>query len=152
MTQQSIVVRQGEAEVLAGVRGEELRFIATAAATGGAWSLMENVVPRGAGAPAHSHAWDEAYFLLSGAVEFDIGGKTSLVRPGDFLFAPGGTPHAFRGASDEPARMLIFDIPAHAEDFFRETHREFQQPAPNLETILAIGAAHGVHFIPPAAP
>jgi mannose-6-phosphate isomerase-like protein (cupin superfamily) len=151
MNQQTIVVRRGEAEALAGPGGE-MRFIAGAADTGGAWSLMENIVPRDTGAPPHFHAWGEAYYLVSGEVEFDIAGDKTLVGSGDFLFAPGGTPHSFRGASDEPARMLIFDIPAHAEDFFRESHREFQQPAPSLEKLFAIGAAHGVHFVPPTAP
>ena len=151
MTRDSIIVRQGEGEAIGGAGGE-LRFIAGAADTDGTWSLAENIVPRGAGAPPHFHAWNEAYYLIAGEVEFEIEGKKTLARPGDFLFAPGGMTHAFHGASDEPARMLIFDIPAHSEDFFRETHRAFQEPAPSMEKIFAIGAAHGVHFVPPAIP
>jgi quercetin dioxygenase-like cupin family protein len=148
MTQHPIVVRRGEAEAIMG-GGAELHFIARSDDTNGVWSLMENVVPRNTGAPRHCHAWAEAYYLISGQVEFDIAGETTLAGAGDFLLAPGGVPHAFRGASDDPARMLIFDIPAHTEDFFRETHREFQQTEPNLARIMAIGAAHGVHILPP---
>lgn len=85
---------------------------------------MENVIPENAGPPPHRQPWDEAYFVIAGEVEFEIGERRERVRAGEFVYAPGGTVHAFHGASKEPARMLIFDAPAHAESFFKDVDRE----------------------------
>src|SRR4051794_6641898 len=113
------IVRSGEGETLS-VIGGGVRVVCRAEQTNSGWSLMENVIPKDVGPPPHVHAWDEAYYVVAGAVEFDIEGKRHVLRAGDFAYAPGGTPHGFRGCSDEPARMLIFDAPAHAEGFFSE--------------------------------
>jgi len=57
-------------------------------------------------------------------VEFEIEGRRERVGAGDFVYAPAGATHAFQGASKEPARMLIFDAPAHADSFFKDVDRE----------------------------
>ena len=142
----ALIVRDGEGEALS-VLGVNVRFLCRAEDTRRAWSLMENVIPRDAGPPAHFHAWDEAYYLISGEVEFEIEGERKRVRGGDFVYAPGGTVHAFRGVSDEPARMLIFDAPAHAEAFFKEIDREVREMPTDLPKIPAIGDRHGVNFL-----
>ncbi|MFP5371762.1 MAG: cupin domain-containing protein [Actinomycetes bacterium] len=57
--------------------GELLTIVATAEQTGGAFSLMEERLPRGAEPPPHVHSReDEAFFLLEGAltVRVDPGG------------------------------------------------------------------------------
>lgn len=149
MPQEPVIVRHGEAETLVSAGGE-LRFLCSGEETGGTWSLMENIVPFRIGAPPHFHAWDEAYYLISGEVEFEIDGKWTTARAGDFVYAPGGKVHAFRGASEVSARMLIIDVPAHAEGFFKDVHREVRDMPRDLGKLLAIGAAHGVHMIPPA--
>lgn len=145
----SRVVRQGEGEALS-VLGVGLRFLCGAEHTGSAWSLMENVIPRDAGPPPHFHAWDEAYYVVSGAVEFEIEGERTTVAAGEFAYVPGGTVHGFRGASDAPSTMLIFDAPAHAGGFFKEMHREVREMPRDAGKIPAIGAAHGIKFVAPA--
>lgn len=149
MSGSAMVVGAGQGEALR-VLDADVRFLCRAEDTGAAWSLMENVIPRNAGPPPHSHAWDEAYYLISGEVEFEIAGEPRLVRAGDFVYAPGGTVHAFRGASDEPARMLIFDAPAHAEAFFKDIARAALVMPRDAARLPAIGAAHGIDFIAPA--
>lgn len=150
MHKQPSVVRRGEGETLS-VIGAGVRFLCGAEQTGHTWSLMETVVPRDMGPTAHHHGWDEAYYVLSGEIEFTVDGRPVRVGPGDFVYAPGGTTHAFRGASDEPARMLIFDAPAHAESFFKEIHREVRRMPQDLAKMPQIGERHGITFLPPAA-
>lgn len=145
----AMVVGRDEGETL-DVLGVGLRFLCRAEDTGRAWSLMEGLLPRDAGAPPHFHAWDEAYYVVSGAVAFEIGGERRTVRAGEFVYAPGGTVHSFKGASDEPARMLVFDAPAHAEAFFKEIDAQVREMPRDAAKIPAIGAAHGVNFMPPA--
>jgi quercetin dioxygenase-like cupin family protein len=109
---------------------------------------MENVIPKDAGPPPHSHDWAEAYYVTSGAVEFDIAGERVLLQAGDFAYSPAGTVHAFRGASDEPAHMLVFDTPAHAEGFFKEVDRKVRT-AEDLAKVPGIGADNGIRFVAP---
>ncbi len=47
--------------------------------------------------------------------------------------------------------MLIFDAPAHAERFFKEIEQEVREMPRDLQKMPAIGARHGVTFLPPAA-
>jgi hypothetical protein len=54
--------------------------------------------------------------------------------------------NAFQGVSEQPARMLIFDAPAHAESFFRELEREIQEMPRDLAKAPEIGARHQVRF------
>jgi quercetin dioxygenase-like cupin family protein len=140
-----LIVRRGQGETL-NIVGIALRFLCRAEDTGGAWSLMENVIPENAGPPPHRHPWDEAYYIISGEVEFEIGGKRERVGTGEFVFAPAGATHAFRGVSKEPARMLTFDAPAHAESFFKDVDREIAELPRDLAKLPQIGERHGLTF------
>ena len=56
--------------------------------------------------------------------------------------------HAFQSAtSNPPARMLIFDAPAHAGDFFRDVDREVKEMPRDAVKMPEIGARHGIRFI-----
>lgn len=140
------IVRQGEGERLH-ILGVDVRFLCRAEQTDRVWSLMENVIPQNAGPPPHRHDWDEAYYVTSGEVEFQIGERHERVAAGDFVYAPAGTVHGFRGLSATPARMLIFDAPAHAGAFFEEIDREVTQVPRDLQKLPGIGAKHGIEFI-----
>jgi quercetin dioxygenase-like cupin family protein len=111
------------------------------------WSLMHAAAPRGVGPPPHHHAWDEAYYVVEGDVRFTIDGRERVLSAGDFVLIPGGTVHGFAGASDGPARMLIFSAPAHADDFFRDASREIREMPDDLRKVPEIGERHAIHFI-----
>lgn len=65
--------------------------------TGGRYSLMHETLPVGAGAPPHRHTWsDEHFYILEGEVTFLVGDKIRKGAPGDFVFVPRNTRHAFR--------------------------------------------------------
>jgi quercetin dioxygenase-like cupin family protein len=146
MSKRGEKVRASEGEVLE-VLGVQVRFLCSAEETAGAWSLMENVVPKDCGPPAHHHPWDEAYYVVEGEIEFTVAGASQTVAAGEFLYAPGGTVHGFRGASELPARMLIFDAPAHAEAFFRQISTEVRAIPQDLAKMPAIGERHDVNFV-----
>ena len=56
-------------------------YKATAAETGGSFSLWEAVVPPGAGAPPHTHAReDEAFYVLSGELIIESEGEPTASR------------------------------------------------------------------------
>jgi mannose-6-phosphate isomerase-like protein (cupin superfamily) len=140
-------VRAGESDRL-NVLGMPLRFLCDSRETGGAWSLFEEDVPLGMGPPPHRHAWDEAYYVLKGEVNFEIDGQSVTVRAGDFARLPANTVHGFKGASADGARVLIFAAPGHASAFFEEVNNEVRSLPDDLSKIPEIGLRHGIEFVP----
>jgi quercetin dioxygenase-like cupin family protein len=147
MDKHAVAVRRGEGEALS-VLGTQVRFLCEAERTGRAFSLMEVILPKDQGPPPHDHPWDEAYYVLEGEVRFLLGDQEEVFRKGDFVYAPGGTLHAFKGALPEPARVLVLDAPATAEGFFREVDREVKS-ASDHSKIPEIGLRHQMRFRAP---
>ena len=69
--------------------------------------LMLSLVNLGAGAvvPMHSHPHEQMGMMISGRLEFTIGGETLVVGPGDSWRIPGDVPHSAT-AVDGPAVAL----------------------------------------------
>lgn len=151
MQTESMFVKSQEVEPLH-VLGTQVRFLCEAQDTGNAWSLMEVTVPQDAGPPPHTHQWDEAYFITQGEVRFDVGTRSFTAKAGDFVYTPAGAVHGFRGASQTPARLLIFDAPAHAGTFFKRVDREVNNLPADLPKVLRIGEDTGIHFLGAACP
>ena len=149
MNRQPLIVKQGAGEELP-VMGSKIKFVCGGDRTARAWSLIECAAPCNVGPPPHHHEWDEAYYVLAGRVRFTLDGREVVLDAGEFVLIPGGTVHGFTGATDD-ARMLIFDAPAHSEDFFRDASREVRQIPNDLPKVPAIGERHGIHFLPPPA-
>ena len=146
-----VTVKAGEGKTL-NVLGMPLRFLCDAEDTDGAWSLMEQEIPVGHGPPPHRHDWDEAYYVIEGALDFEIDGKQVRIERGDFTYLPRKTVHAFKGASPSPARVLIFAAPAHSSAFFEDLNREVRTVPDDLAKVPSIGQRHGIEFIPAPSP
>jgi quercetin dioxygenase-like cupin family protein len=104
-------------------------FLATAADTGGQFSLIEANLRQGMEPPAHTHTFeDESFQLLEGEMIFTAGDKQYLLRAGEFLHLPKGVQHTFRVISPT-AKVLIHLVPAGLEAMFLE----LSQPAAALD-------------------
>jgi quercetin dioxygenase-like cupin family protein len=66
--------------------------------------------------PDHSHPHEQMGMLLSGRLEFTVGGETRVLGPGDLWRIPGGTVHRVQ-ALDEPA--LALDVFHPVRDDYR---------------------------------
>lgn len=92
---------------------------ATAAVTGGAFGLVDDVMPVGYETPYHiHHNEDEAFYLIDGEMEFVTQGRTVRGTAGTFVFLPRKIAHGFRVVGEKPARVLIWVYPAGFEQFF----------------------------------
>jgi len=149
MPTSSMIVKSQDVQPLH-VMGAEVRFLCEGHSTRDAWSLMEVTLPQDAGPPPHTHEWDEAYFVTDGDVEFSVDGRRFTATTGDFVYTPGGVAHGFRGVSQRPARVLIFDAPAHAAAFFKRVDREVKDLPRDLPKVLEIGEDTGIRFLRPA--
>lgn len=145
---EAVVVERGRGETLP-VMGAQVSFLCPAAKTARQWSLMEVTLPRDMGPPPHEHPWDEGYYVIEGAARFELGGQRIVARAGDFIYAPGGTVHGFQGDSDQPARVLVMDVPAAAENFFRDAASQVRELPRDLPRVPEIGARHGIRFLSP---
>ena len=67
------------------LRGEE---------SGGALGAVEVTVPAGwSGPPLHHHVFDEAFYVLEGALTFQLGEELVEAGPNTLVFAPGDAVH-----------------------------------------------------------
>jgi mannose-6-phosphate isomerase-like protein (cupin superfamily) len=130
-------------------------YKATGAETAGAFSFWEDVVPRGAGAPLHTHAReDEAFYVLSGEIQVEFEGESEprRLRPGSFFFGPRHRSHGYRNVGDRPAHVLVLCTPSCGLDhMFAEINAAAAQGMPDFEKLAAITAKYGVTLSPPPA-
>lgn len=83
--------------------------------TGGRFSMMEQLLPKGAGPGPHKHAWsDETFYMLDGELTLFVGDEIRTARKGDFIMVPRNTRHGFR-IDSETARFLNGYTPASME-------------------------------------
>jgi quercetin dioxygenase-like cupin family protein len=108
-----VIVPVGEGRRLE-ARGSVMLFKATAATTGGRFSLMDRTVPpHGRPPAAHRHPLTvEAFLVLEGALTFIIDGQRTSVAAGGCVILSEGEAHTFVNEGDLPARTLIIHAPA----------------------------------------
>ncbi|MCA9877887.1 MAG: quercetin 2,3-dioxygenase [Thermomicrobiales bacterium] len=128
---------------------------ADAEQTAGAYSLIEDLAPKGVGTPLHRHREDdEAFYVLEGEMSFYLGhGEPIRACAGSFVHVPGGTVHAFRVES-ETARYLILTTPQH-ERFYRAIAEPAQARSIPLEAPMdmeMIGAACEAYAVESVGP
>jgi mannose-6-phosphate isomerase-like protein (cupin superfamily) len=127
-------------------RGSEMWFKATAASTGGRFSLMERTLPPGGRMPpAHRHVGnDEAYFVLDGTIEFRVGDEVFDATVGAFVLVAAGETHTFGNTGSSPARLLVLHAPA-LDAYFEDLEQLWSAPdAPDRDTELALMRRHGM--------
>ena len=89
--------------------------LAEAKDTGGRFSMMLELLPKGSGPGPHKHTWsDETFHILHGELTFLVGDKIMTGRTGDFILIPRNTRHAFR-VDSETASFLNGYTPASLE-------------------------------------
>jgi quercetin dioxygenase-like cupin family protein len=133
------------------VTGEVIRFVETAADTGGEYVLIEVVVePNGAVAAAHVHPYQtETFEILEGEVTFKAGKETIVTKAGETLRVDPGTPHKFRNAGETDARFRTEIRPALQFESLIETMfglandgRTNRKGMPNPLRLAVIANAH----------
>ena len=130
-------------------------------ATGGAFALFDYVTDPGGSLPLHVHEReDEAFYILDGRFEFQIGDRMVVAEPGDFLVAPRGVPHVFRNLEDRPARKLSIVWPAGLDRFFLEVGQPVTGTAASPSTsehlsipgFAEVVAKYGMRMLPTPPP
>jgi quercetin dioxygenase-like cupin family protein len=128
---------------------------ATAEQTGGRFSLIEEVAPRGEGRPLHVHREDdETFYVLDGELTFYLDNEQPIsASAGSFVHIPGGVVHAFK-VDSETARYPIITTLQH-ERFYRAISEPAQsrtlppERPLDMEKVMDAAQEYGVEALGP---
>jgi quercetin dioxygenase-like cupin family protein len=85
--------------------GSRVQLIVDPSAEVTGLALVNQVCEPGAGAPSHTHEFDEIVTVLEGSAEVWVGAERLVVGPDTSLFVPPNTVHGFRNVGDGPLRL-----------------------------------------------
>ena len=101
-------------------------------------SMFDCVLPSSSSIGLHVHrVHEEAFYMLEGECELQVGSQLVRAKPGTFVFVPPGVPHSITNASDKPARMLLTISPPGYEHFFEELEKLVTRGGPPDANALA---------------
>jgi mannose-6-phosphate isomerase-like protein (cupin superfamily) len=133
---------------------------ATAADTNGDYGAWVSWAPPGSSPPRHlHHGVDEAFWISSGTVRFEVGDRVFMLGPGGYALLPREVPHTFVVEGDEDAVMFGMFNPGGSEAYFAAAGRPAEAdglpPAgpPDIARFEAAGADFGIEIVgPPLTP
>jgi len=142
------------------VVGDTYRVVVSGEQTGGAFAVIDMLVPPQGGPGPHAHAGiQESFYVVDGEVVVRTKHQTYTARKGSFVSIPlGGVVHEFKNTTTTVAHLLCTVIPAGLEAFFKEIGRPvpagtFLPPPPmgpeELQRLTRIAEKHGQKLFPP---
>lgn len=130
------------------VMGAAMTYKATAADTGGAYSLAVETTPPGAGLPLHVHSReDEAMYILDGEYEIQCGDQVVRAVRGAFVFIPRATPNRYQNVGSSVGRFLHIASPGGFERLIEETSRLGRSGAPDMAKVVETARGYGIEFV-----
>lgn len=128
---------------------------ASAATTGGAFGLIEQVLPPGFESPYHRHhREDEAFYVLEGQMRFVCGSEWMTAGPGAYVFGPRQVAHGFKVVGGSPARLLLLCSPGGFEQFVLDLRGPEPAPGvavamPDMARLVAVAATYQIDILGP---
>jgi quercetin dioxygenase-like cupin family protein len=111
--------------------------------TGEKFTAFLNVTPPGGGPGPHYHEnEDEWFYIVEGKVSFLLNGTWTDMFPGDCVYAPRGSVHAFKNTTDQTIRVFINIAPSGFEGFFAEAAEWWATPERDVSRLAAIEAKY----------
>lgn len=129
---------------------------ASGAATNNSLGVVEMRLPAGFSPPPHvHHNEDEAFYLLSGRIEAQLGDQKFSAEQGAFLWLPRNVLHGFVVSGDGPCTILTITTPAGFDRFVAEvgtltTSTNMPEPRePDIPRLVEVSARYGIEYPPP---
>ena len=151
------ILRSGDGPA-AWVVGDLYTIKASGQDTGGAYALIEVMVPPHSGPPPHLHRReDEAFYIVEGEFEVHVDEERHTAGPGSWVQMAKGSVHHFKNIGPKPAKMLILATPAGLDEFFLEAGRKATDTSPesgaatteDKERLFAIAPKYEIEMNPP---
>ena len=101
----------------------------TAEITEGRYTLADEIWQPGMNVPPHSHKRHaETFYIVSGRVEWTVGGETQELTAGDLVFIPPNTVHAVRVLGNESVHtLMLYDPGGYELNLERESRYSEEQ-------------------------
>jgi quercetin dioxygenase-like cupin family protein len=133
----------------------EIRYLMDGTVTGAGVGMFELTVGPGARVPpAHSHRDnEEVVYVLEGTLRYTVDEETRDLKPGERMYTPRGSVHAFSNPHDRPARALIILTPDIGARYFREIAEVANaQGGPSPAKMVDVMTRYGLALAPPKPP
>ena len=130
----------------------EIRYLIDGTVTGAGMGAFELTVPPGARVPpAHSHSGnEEIIYVLDGVLRYTVDDETRDLAPGQRMYTPRGSVHAFSNPHDKTARALIILTPDIGARYFQEIAAAATGPGgPNPAKMADVMTRYGLVLAPP---
>lgn len=122
---------------------------ATAAETGGVFSLVEAKEPPGFGPPLHiHHDAAEAFFVLEGEYTMFLAEREVTCPAGSFIYIPAGMTHGFR-VGPVASRKLNFYFPAAMVGYFEELSACVHEGGIDESQLGGVAERHAMEIVGP---
>jgi len=155
MTDKTIVRQPGEGQAF-WLLGGLYEVLVSSDQSHGAVTIMQMTMPEGAGPPPHTHPGTETVYVVSGTIDYHIGGEILTGAAGSLYYVPKDTLEFFVPTS-AVASVLVTYAPGGIERFFAEVgepalRRELPPAAtepPDFERIITTASRYGMEILPP---
>ena len=125
----------------------EIRYLIDGTVTGAGMGMFELTVQPGARVPpAHSHSRnEEIVYVLEGVLRYTVDDETRDLKPGERMYTPRGSVHAFSNPHDKTARALIILTPDIGAQYFRDIAEAVGAPGgPNPAKMAEVMTRYGL--------
>jgi mannose-6-phosphate isomerase-like protein (cupin superfamily) len=105
------------------------------------FGMFHSSFPPGTGMPfLHLHrSYEEAFYVIEGEVQFQLGTEDVRAGPGSAIVVPAGVPHCFRNIGAGDVRWLVVTAPAAAVTAIEEVAA---LPPGDLDGVAALFDRH----------
>ena len=133
----------------------EIRYLIDGTVAGAGVGVFELTVPAGARVPPpHSHRDnEEVVYVLEGRLRYSVDDETRDLGPGERMYTPRGSVHAFSNPHESTAKALIILTPDIGAQYFREIAEVANTPGgPSPARMLEVMTRYGLVLAPPKLP
>jgi quercetin dioxygenase-like cupin family protein len=143
---------QPQAQPAIAIGGLEIRYLMDGTVSGAGVGMFELTVQPGARVPpAHSHTNnEEIVYVLEGVLRYSVDGEMRDLKPGERMYTPRGSVHAFSNQHDQTARALIVLTPDIGAQYFRDIAAAVGSPGgPTPAKMTEVMTRYGLVLAPP---
>jgi len=137
------IVSPGDRGTALNVVGTKVTVLASEADTQDQQITLQSG-PEGMGPPAHSHDWDESFYVTRGQIRFICGSETRICTEGTFVHVPAGTVHAFSYGPGGGEMLEITGIRSKAVRMFTALDRGIPPGSPDVAAVVQVLGEYGV--------
>lgn len=133
----------------------EIRYLVDGTVSGAGLGMFELTVGAGARVPPpHSHRDnEEIVYVLEGTLRYAVDDEVRDLKPGDRMYTPRGSVHAFSNPHDRPARALIILTPDIGAQYFRDIAEAADaRGGPSPARMVEVMTRYGLVLAPPKPP